>query len=226
MGKFALAMLLLVGLAACDGAKREEIKPAQSEPARPVIAPQALASGPLDGKIFCRDWISDDPLTPPEGVAQHCLSFANGKSTDNSATPAEVMSYSVVGNVIHNNDSDRDTAYQIEGDNIVLEFGGQRLVMEPRERLIIEQRGEALVLEGKRFCRAVGDAGQHCVSFADGIMRDNANTFFGNPPESIPYALSAGVIQNSETQEPTYSAIDGDHLVYGEQRVVMTLSVD
>ncbi len=53
-------------------------------------------------------------------------------------------------------------------------------------------------LEGKSFCRtfhADGLFGQpagdftHCVSFKSGQMTDNANTFFGNPPETQTYML-------------------------------------
>lgn len=53
-------------------------------------------------------------------------------------------------------------------------------------------------LDGKSYCRTVTSDGmfgqpagerQHCVVFADGIATDNANTFFGNPPESAAYQV-------------------------------------
>lgn len=53
-------------------------------------------------------------------------------------------------------------------------------------------------LDGKTFCRMVPTGGlfgqpsgerQHCVAFENGFMTDNANTFFGNPPETIVYDL-------------------------------------
>lgn len=51
-------------------------------------------------------------------------------------------------------------------------------------------------LDGKSYCRAVVTegflgqpdiAGLHCLSFENGIATDDANTFFGSPPESAPY---------------------------------------
>jgi len=58
-------------------------------------------------------------------------------------------------------------------------------------------------LDGKEFCRTIvsdGMFGQpagertHCVRFNDNVMTDDANTFFGNPPESINYVLVSGKI--------------------------------
>lgn len=58
-------------------------------------------------------------------------------------------------------------------------------------------------LDGKEFCRTVQTGGmfgqpvgerEHCVSFNNNVMNDNADTFFGNPPESINYVLVAGKI--------------------------------
>ncbi len=55
------------------------------------------------------------------------------------------------------------------------------------------------VLDGRAYCRTVASGGmfgqpkgerKHCVSFAKGIATDNANTFFGNHPESAPYQVS------------------------------------
>lgn len=54
-------------------------------------------------------------------------------------------------------------------------------------------------LDGTQFCRTIISEGyfgqpagemQHCVSFAEGKMTDNANTFFGNPPETVKYRIS------------------------------------
>lgn len=59
-------------------------------------------------------------------------------------------------------------------------------------------------LDGKTFCRTVNMGGmfgqpsgdsEHCVSFKDGRMTDNANTFFGNPPETLAYRLSGKQIE-------------------------------
>jgi hypothetical protein len=59
-------------------------------------------------------------------------------------------------------------------------------------------------LDGSRYCRTIqrnGMFGQpsgpakHCVSFKDGKMTDNANTFFGNPPETKAYRLKGNDVQ-------------------------------
>ena len=58
-------------------------------------------------------------------------------------------------------------------------------------------QAQAGILDGKTFCRTVKTDGffgqprgsrQHCVSFAKDMMTDNANTFFGNPPETLDYS--------------------------------------
>jgi hypothetical protein len=55
-------------------------------------------------------------------------------------------------------------------------------------------------LDGKEFCRVVETGGlfgqpkglrEHCVSFYEGKMSDNANTFFGNPPTRVDYSIVA-----------------------------------
>ena len=66
-------------------------------------------------------------------------------------------------------------------------------------------------LDGFTYCRDVeGGLGtppntksQHCVSFADGQMTDNANTFFGNPSETIRIKKVNEVIINADTNEAT-----------------------
>jgi hypothetical protein len=59
------------------------------------------------------------------------------------------------------------------------------------------------VLDGKSYCRTVVSGGvfgqpvgkrQHCVSFSNGIAVDDANTFFGNPPEQAAYQVSGNDI--------------------------------
>jgi hypothetical protein len=65
-------------------------------------------------------------------------------------------------------------------------------------QLTLEQQLSSAVLDGKAFCRSVvsnGAFGQpkgarkHCLSFANGVATDNSNTFFGNPPETVPYRI-------------------------------------
>lgn len=58
-------------------------------------------------------------------------------------------------------------------------------------------------LDGSKYCRQVrtdGTFGQpagirrHCLSFESGRVTDNANTFFGNPPEETPYTLKGNTV--------------------------------
>src|SRR5690348_2976509 len=44
-------------------------------------------------------------------------------------------------------------------------------------------------LDGKTYCRTVNSERKHCLSFSKGYVRDSANTFFGNPPESAAYSV-------------------------------------
>ena len=80
------------------------------------------------------------------------------------------------------------------------------------------QAGE---LDGNHFCRKVksdGSFGQprgereHCVSFEEDTMVDNANTFFGNPPKSISYVLVGEkvlVVDDGDLSSPyNYNAKD------------------
>lgn len=85
-------------------------------------------------------------------------------------------------------------------------------------------------LDGKKFCRTIATGGvfgrprgvgQHCVSFENGEMTDNANTFFGNPPERIQYALVGGVIIDAQTSQPTDYVVSNDEILYGDQKVEM-----
>jgi hypothetical protein len=80
------------------------------------------------------------------------------------------------------------------------------------------QAGE---LDGTHFCRKVksdGSFGQprgereHCVSFEEDSMVDNASTFFGNPPKSISYVLVGDkilIVDDGELSSPyKYSSKD------------------
>lgn len=82
------------------------------------------------------------------------------------------------------------------------------------ERLVVEKDPQGCsrptcksnfteALDGKKFCRTVERGGmfgqprgsaEHCVSFSGGHMHDNANTFFGNPPETKPYKVEDDVV--------------------------------
>lgn len=55
------------------------------------------------------------------------------------------------------------------------------------------------ILDGKSYCRTVVSDGsfgqpagerQHCIRFSSGIASDDANTFFGNQPESSTYQVN------------------------------------
>lgn len=54
------------------------------------------------------------------------------------------------------------------------------------------------LLDNRSYCRTVMSAGHfgqpkgerlHCLVFARGMVTDDANTFFGNPPETWPYQV-------------------------------------
>ncbi len=81
-------------------------------------------------------------------------------------------------------------------------------------------------LNGKKFCRIInsrdglfgrpcGVTGEHCVSFLQGKMHDNADTFFGNPPTNSPYKLiDTGAIyatnKNGKWEKSGYVYLDGE----------------
>jgi hypothetical protein len=58
-------------------------------------------------------------------------------------------------------------------------------------------------LNGKSYCRKVTTGGifgqpigkgNHCISFSQTTANDNANTFFGNPPEDKSYLLASNLV--------------------------------
>lgn len=62
---------------------------------------------------------------------------------------------------------------------------------------------ESGVLDGKSYCRTIISEGMfgrpkgkslHCVSFQAGVASDNANTFFGNPPERSGYKVNGRIV--------------------------------
>jgi hypothetical protein len=70
-------------------------------------------------------------------------------------------------------------------------------------------------MEGKTFTREIvseGHFGQpkgirsHTVSFNNGLMCDDADTFFGSPPTIQPYEVIGGVIMVDD--KPEYTIID------------------
>lgn len=59
------------------------------------------------------------------------------------------------------------------------------------------------ILDGKSYCRTIvsdGMFGQskserlNCVSFEAGVASDDANTFFGNPPEHSAYKVNGRIV--------------------------------
>lgn len=88
---------------------------------------------------------------------------------------------------------------------------------------------KASPLDGRTFCRTIkvepGFFGQpagmreHCVSFNGRMMRDNANTFFGNPPSQEKYKLIEGAIFTESKQgiwEQTSYTYANNEMKYGE----------
>ena len=79
-------------------------------------------------------------------------------------------------------------------------------------------------LDGRTYCRTIisdGGFGQpkgqikHCLSFSKGIVRDTANTFFGNPPESAKYTVRGNKVTfgtsvyNLSTDQTALATVSG-----------------
>lgn len=85
-------------------------------------------------------------------------------------------------------------------------------------------------LDGSRYCRSVQTGGMfgqpvgkrnHCVSFKGGRATDNANTFFGNPPETFTYEVFGSKIVNVDTNKPSGYKVKGSLLVISETGAVL-----
>ncbi|HEY8269591.1 MAG TPA: hypothetical protein VIG33_01780 [Pseudobdellovibrionaceae bacterium] len=90
-------------------------------------------------------------------------------------------------------------------------------------------------LDGMTFCRKVETGGmfgqpkgtrEHCVSFKEDVMTDNANTFFGNPPECFSYTIENSKIINSDKNSDTGYEIQGEAIVVPETGAVLTLKLN
>jgi hypothetical protein len=97
--------------------------------------------------------------------------------------------------------------------------------------LLLPVLASAGQLDGLTFCRTVkaeGLFGQtsgdwtHCVSFTNNIARDDANTFFGNPPESFHYVVKGDSIIDGDSGKPSSYIIDGDDIMIAESKVVLS----
>ncbi len=87
-------------------------------------------------------------------------------------------------------------------------------------------------LDGKKFCRSVTSGGMmgqpagtrlHCISFKGGRATDNANTFFGNPPQTFTYALNGKKVMNVDTNKKTGYELVNKNLVMKETGRVLKL---
>lgn len=86
------------------------------------------------------------------------------------------------------------------------------------------------LLDGSKFCRTVKSEGhfgqpkgqrQHCLTFRAGTATDNANTFFGNPPEHFAYEVYGNELINLEDGKATGYVLVGDSLVIAETGAVL-----
>lgn len=59
------------------------------------------------------------------------------------------------------------------------------------------------LLDGRTYCRSIiseGMFGQpkgerlHCIQFLQGLATDNANTFFGSPPQQMSYEVNQQIV--------------------------------
>jgi hypothetical protein len=83
---------------------------------------------------------------------------------------------------------------------------------------------------GKTFCRTIPGDGlfgqpkvdrEHCVSFTDTTMTDNANTFFGNPPETLAYKIEDdGIYSQRQGQWQFEYRVSGTTIVNSEGAVL------
>ncbi len=77
------------------------------------------------------------------------------------------------------------------------------------------------------FCRTGGgglgappnSTMQHCVTLEDGVLVDSANSFFGKPPESLPYKIvgSQIYVNREGSWEASYTILDSQTIVKGRQ---------
>ena len=85
-------------------------------------------------------------------------------------------------------------------------------------------------LDGQKYCRSVSTGGMfgqpegvrnHCVSFKQGQATDNANTFFGNPPETFTYDLVNSKIFNVDLNKLTQYEVSGGALLVRETGAIL-----
>lgn len=85
-------------------------------------------------------------------------------------------------------------------------------------------------LDGLTFCRQVKSGGMfgqpsgirnHCVSFGKDLAKDNANTFFGNPPEIFSYRVEGGIIINSDKNTDSGYEVQGNDIIIRETGAVL-----
>ena len=150
---------LFVFLAACGGAS---VGSSSADVTQDAAQSDAAD---LNEQLFCRNVQS----------RKHCVSFSAAEMHDNAPTffgnPPKTAAFKLVDGAVIVNGA---TAYT---------FANRALTNDAGAVL----RSVAF-FDGYSYCRKVGER-EHCLTFEDGQMSDNANTFFGNPPETKAYQL-------------------------------------
>lgn len=169
----------------------------------------------LEGKKFCRTFLTGGILGQPAGERTHCIAFGPNKTvTDNASTifgnPPENGVFSIQGNKITLTLGSRGSSYSVvyhvshDGKTITSEAGAVLTLVEMAE------------LANTTFCRKVSTGGlfgqpagerDHCISFSGSVnVTDNASTFFGNPPELGVYEISGnGIMLKLKSISGSYS---------------------
>ena len=194
-----------------------------------------LASSTLTGKEFCRTVETGGGGGEPAGKREHCVKFLAGKKVEDNANtffgnPPQNGTYSVVGKTITLNFEDK-VVYILSKDG--------ESISSKDDKIVLTLKG-INSLDGKKFCRMVETGGmfgqpagkrEHCIKFLEGKkVEDNADTFFGNPPEKGTYSLvGKTIILNFENNVVYELSSDGKRISSvakgdeDEQKIVLEL---
>ena len=157
------------------------------------------ADADVDGKMYSRTFVTEPLFGQPGGTRTHALIFRDGKVSDNGGTffgnPPETFTY------------------RVEGAKVILERVENgttqdyvTYLFDSASKTLSNEAGatfEWIHVIGKSYQRTFvtepifgqpGGEKIHSLSFTEDTVTDNANTFFGNPPETKPYKLDGDIV--------------------------------
>ncbi len=191
---------------------------------------EVLASNKLSGNEFCRIIDTGGMFGQPRGKGEHCVKFLDAnKVKDNANTffgnPPETGTYSVAGKTI---------TLSFENEKIYVLSSDGESIRDLEGKQVLTLKSAKKSLAKKEFCRIVETGGilgqprgkgEHCVKFLDAReVVDNANTFFGNPPQRGTYSLEGKTITlNFEDKKIYVLSSDGLSISDLEGKQVLTL---